>query len=129
MDINDEQFEGLVLEAWNQIPDRFKTEMENIIISVEPKPFPHQLRRLNLTEGSLLGLYDGVPKTAWGQGQLGVQPSKISIFRDPIIQRCRTEHQLKKLVKQVLMHEVAHYFGYSDDDMKILDAKFRKNNP
>lgn len=128
MIIDDEQFEAIVMEAWAQIPERFKEEMENISIHIELSPAPHQLRRLKMRDGNLLGLYDGVPKTAWGQAQMGVQPSKITLFQEAIMRQCNEEKELRKLVKQVLMHEIAHYFGYSEEDMKILDAKYRKNN-
>jgi predicted Zn-dependent protease with MMP-like domain len=120
--IEDSQFEQLVNEAWESIPEKFRDEVENVIISIEDNPRPYQLRKLKI-RGSLYGLFDGVPKTAWGQAVVGIQPSKITIFKEPILRHCRTIGQLKRMVKKVLMHEVAHYFGYSESDMRILDRK------
>ena len=56
----------------------------------------------------------------------GNQPSKITIFQDTIARNARTEPELKEMVQEVLMHEIAHYFGYNDDEMCILDEKLRK---
>jgi predicted Zn-dependent protease with MMP-like domain len=128
IDFDDQQFEQIVIQSWEEIPANFREQMENISIQIEKNPWPHQLKKLNLGEGQLLGLYDGVPKNAWGQAQMGIQPSKITIFQEPILKRCASLNELKKLIKQVLMHEIAHYFGYTEEDMKILDAKFRKKN-
>ena len=120
--IDDEQFEQLVNEAWENIPEKFRNEVENVIIHIEDNPRPYQLKKLNI-RGSLFGLFDGVPKTAWGQAVTGIQPSKITIFKNPILRHCRTIDHAKKTIKKVLMHEIAHYFGYSEDDMKIMDRK------
>jgi predicted Zn-dependent protease with MMP-like domain len=127
-DLLDEQFEHYVIEAWEEIPSYFHEQMENVVVEIEKNPSPYQLNKLKLKGGELLGLYDGVPKTAWGQAQMGVQPSKITIFQEPIQSRCQDIVSLKNLIKQVLMHEIAHYFGYTEEEMKVLDAKFRKNN-
>jgi len=125
MEISESQFEGMVLDAWNTIPGKFKEQMENMEICVEDHPTPYQLRKMKLKDGQLLGLFDGVPKTAWGQAQIGIQPCKITIFRQAILGVSHSPEHLAKNIKQVLMHEIAHYFGYSEEDMKILDRKFR----
>lgn len=126
--ITEEEFDRLVDEAWEKIPIEFKKQMENVVIVIEDYPTRKQLRRLK-TGGTLLGLYDGVPKTAWGQAVMGIQPSKITIFRGPIIHRCRTMSGLKDLIIEVLMHEIGHYFGYDEKGIRELEkraGKFRK---
>lgn len=128
LQIEDSHFEELVNEAWENIPKKFRDEVENVLISIEDNPRPYQLRKLKI-RGSLFGLFDGVPKTAWGQAVVGIQPSKITIFKEPILRHCRTIEQLKKTIKKVLMHEIAHYFGYSEADMRILDSKLDQKPP
>ena len=125
MEISNEQFETLVEEAWKKIPDHFRFELDNVSVRIEMNPTPEQLQRVH-SHGTLLGLFDGLPKTAWGQATMGIQPSKISIFQEPILHSSRTPEELQNLIQEVLMHEVAHYFGYNDDDMFILDQKLRK---
>ena len=122
--ITEEEFDSLVDEAWENIPVRFRDEVENVLIAIEDFPNPRQLRKMKI-RGTLLGLYDGVPKTAWGQAVMGIQPSKITIFRGPIIHQCRTEDELKELISDVLMHEVGHYFGYDEDGIRELENRAR----
>lgn len=125
LEITDEQFENLLTEAWKNIPSHFKFEMKNVSIRIEMTPTPGQLARAH-AHGTLLGLFDGVAKPQWGQATMGDQPSKISIFQDPIVKNARSIDELKNIIQEVLMHEVAHYFGYNDEDMCILDEKLRK---
>lgn len=123
--VSEEEFEKMVDEALEEIPDRFKDQMENLLIAVEENPSNNQMRRLKM-KGTLLGLFDGVPKTGWGQAVMGIQPSKITLFRAPILRRCRTPEQLKKLIKEVLLHEIGHYFGYDEAGIRELERKSRK---
>lgn len=124
--ITDEQFETLVTEAWKTIPADFKFEMQNVTIRIEKTPTPEQLNRAHVHGGTLLGLFEGTAKPQWGQATMGDQPSKISIFQETIIQAAQNEQELKELIQVVLMHEIAHYFGYNDEEMCILDEKLRQ---
>lgn len=123
--ITDEQFENIVNEAWGKIPAHFKYEMQNVVIRIEMNATPEQQRRAG-GHGPLLGLFDGIAKPQWGQATFGDQPSKISIFQEQIVGNSRTEEELKNLVTEVLMHEIAHYFGYNDEEMCVLDNKLRQ---
>ncbi len=125
MHVSEEEFEKMVQDALEEIPERFKDQMENLLIVVEGNPSRNQLRRLKM-KGTLLGLFDGVPKTGWGQAVMGIQPSKITLFRAPIMNRCRTLDQLKNLIKEVLLHEVGHYFGYDEVGIRKLERKSRQ---
>lgn len=125
MVLDDGQFDELVNIAWDKIPERFTKEMENLAVVIEICPTQYQLSRLKV-KGYLLGLFEGVPKTGWGQVGMGVQPGKITIFREPILKLSGSVKQLKETIQVVLMHEVAHYFGHSEDDMFIMDQKLRK---
>lgn len=122
MFVEDEVFQELVDEAWDNIPVHFRDQMENVVIAVEDNPTKDQLKKLK-SKGTLLGLYDGVPKTGWGQAVLGVQPSKITLFKEPILHRCRTVSQLKKLILDVLKHEIGHYFGYDEKGIRDLERR------
>ena len=125
MELNDQQFEQLVSEAWEAIPSQFKDEMKNLSVFVEMRPTMAQLRRLKV-KGVLLGLFEGVPITRWGQSSMGMQPGKITIFQEPIVKYSRDIKQLRITIQVVLMHEVAHYFGFNEDDMFVMDRKLRK---
>jgi len=70
----------------------------------------------------LLGFYHGVPLTERGQGYNLVLPDKISIYRQPILMRCRTLDEVRATVRRVVRHEVAHYFGIDDDRLREIGA-------
>jgi len=125
MILDDQTFAAMVWAAYEEMPPRFKDELENLEILIEATPNPTQMNNAN-AKGCLLGLFEGVPKTAWGQATMGVQPSKITLFREPILTMCANNGQLKNKIKEVLMHEIAHYFGYNEQEVRALDSKFRK---
>lgn len=124
LNITDQEFEEIVENAWRKIPDHFRFEMDNVAIRIEKEPTREQLQMVRA--GTLLGIFEGLPKTAWGQATMGTPPSKITLFQQPILQTALNINKLPELILEVLMHEVAHYFGYNDDDMFILDQKLRK---
>lgn len=121
MRITDDAFAELVQIAWGNIPARFDQQMENVSVVIRSEP----TSELGISK-NLLGLFEGVPKTAWGQATQGVQPSKISLYKQNICQSCTTRQELQNLIQEVLMHEIGHYFGFNESAMYILDRKLRK---
>ncbi len=121
MKVTDAVFAGLVQEAWGKIPHSFDQQMENVSVVIRSEP----TKELKIS-ANLLGLFEGVPKTAWGQATGGVQPSVISLFQQNICQSCDTETELKNLIQEVLMHEIGHYFGFNEAAMYTMDRKLRK---
>jgi predicted Zn-dependent protease with MMP-like domain len=100
-------FEKLVIEAAESLPDEFKKKLENIDIVIEDgKP------------GPLLGLYQGVPLSQRMYYYSNVMPDKITIFKNNIESMCRTDDDIKEAVRRTVIHEIAHYFGISDEHMK-----------
>lgn len=122
MEIDDQQFETFVNEAWEAIPAKFQGEIENVSIVIEKQPTEQQLRQIKIT-GILLGLFQGTPKTFPGEVIL---PGKITLYQQNIMEVCGDQQQLKNRIKEVLMHEIGHYFGFNEDQMSILDRKLRK---
>lgn len=109
-------FEKLVAEALDELPENIRQKMDNVEIVVE-KGSP---------SGPYLGLYQGVPKTAWGRGFGMRLPDKITIFQAPLERSARSENELKEIVKNVVWHEVAHHFGFSEKQVRELELKRRK---
>jgi predicted Zn-dependent protease with MMP-like domain len=106
-------FEGCVEEALATMPDELRGSMSNVEIVVEEEP-PAGM--------PLLGLYQGVPLTKRGGGYAAVPPDKITIYRGPLERlsggdpaRLRTE------IRRVVLHEVAHHFGISDERLLEID--------
>lgn len=109
--VSEEEFEALVADALDSIPEELGEEMENVAVVVEDWPTPEQLAE----HGRLLGLYEGIDITQRGPlDYAGVMPDRITIFKGPL---CEMAHDLDDLAEQVrvtVLHEVGHYFGISD---------------
>ncbi|HSE60917.1 MAG TPA: metallopeptidase family protein [Candidatus Saccharimonadales bacterium] len=112
MDISDEQFERLIGEALDELPEKYVSNMQNVAITYEDEPSPRQREELKLhCHETLFGLYEGIPLTKRGAGYNLVLPDKITIFKLPILRAVTTEAELKKQIKHTLWHEIAHHFG------------------
>ncbi|HSE84279.1 MAG TPA: metallopeptidase family protein [Thermodesulfobacteriota bacterium] len=113
-----EKFVQLVEKAYEDIPEVFKERMENIEIIVEDFPTPNDLERLGIrNRNSLLGLYRGTPlphRSVWQGVRL---PDTIVLFQRNIEGTSRYEEELEEKVKEVLVHEIGHYFGLSDEEI------------
>ncbi|MGB8646869.1 MAG: metallopeptidase family protein [Anaerolineae bacterium] len=123
MPIRRSLFEQMVAEAWEELPARFRDRLDNVVIVVEDFADPETLRLAGLRHpAQLLGLYHGVPLTERTSGYNLVAPDKISLYRVPILQQCNAPGDVGALVRRVLRHEIAHYFGIGDDRLAELGA-------
>lgn len=120
--MNDTDFERLVAEGIDAIPERFLKQLENVAIVIADEPSDEQLRHNGITDGStLLGLYEGIPLTERGDlyGVGIVLPDKITIFKLPTLEEAQgDEMEIRKIVTETVWHEIAHYFGYDDEEIE-----------
>lgn len=99
--------------ALDSVPPELRARMSNVEIVVEEEP-PHGSR--------LLGLYQGVPLTRRGSHYGGVPPDKITIFRGPLVRLYGHDpERLRDEVRRVVLHEIAHHFGISDERLIEID--------
>ncbi len=118
-----EEFEELVLQAVEELPEVFFEKLENVALVVEEWPDLETLRSVGArSRTSLLGLYHGIPHTQRTHGYNLVMPDKISIYRRPIELRCRSDEEIRAMVKRVVRHEIAHHFGIDDDRLLEIGA-------
>lgn len=123
MKISEEEFQSIMEKAIDKIPDYFQKKLENIVFLVEQYPSDTDLSRVGLRDrSSLLGLYSGVPYTYRNTGYTGSIPDRIILFQKNIERLCNTSEQLEHKIIEVVIHEVAHYFGMDDDEIR--DAGF-----
>ncbi len=108
------RFEELVREALDGLPGWVLERLENVEVVVEDEP-PRD-------RPALLGEYHGIPLTKRGGGYAGVLPDRITLFRRTIEARARGEEQLQRLIAHTVAHEVAHFFGISDDRLREMGA-------
>ncbi len=111
-------FGRLVKQALASIPEEFHEQMKNVLVRVESEPDDEVLQRVGVKEGyTLLGLYEGVPLTAYGR--IG-GPEIITIYQNTIEQYCRWDpDRIREQVRRTVLHEVAHHFGIDHDEMPI----------
>ncbi len=122
MEITKEEFEKLVGEALKEIPADFRNNIKNLEFIVKEFPSADELKRAGIYgRGILLGLYEGVPLRKRGRGYQGVLPDRITLYVYPILNEAkRLGIPLKEKIKKVLMHEIGHYFGLSEAELREL---------
>jgi predicted Zn-dependent protease with MMP-like domain len=118
------EFEALVAEALDDLPDFFRDKMENVAVLVEPWPGRDALARAGVAQGqTLLGLYTGVPLTQRTQGYNMVPPDTITLYQGTIEMRAGGDPAaIRYWARHVFLHELAHHFGISDARLRELGA-------
>jgi predicted Zn-dependent protease with MMP-like domain len=118
-----DEIEALGTEAYGRLPERFRALCEGLVIRVEDFPTDEVLETMQAeTEFDLLGLFQGVGLPFRGD-QSGQMPNMIWLYRRPILDYwAEHEETLDAIVTHVLVHEIGHHFGLSDDDMAAIEA-------
>ena len=109
-----ERFETLVEQALDELPAAFRERLTNIAIIVEDLP-PEGVK----TRGLLLGLFHGIPRTEKSVFYAGL-PDHIFLYQKNIEAICRSEADIRRQIRATLLHEVGHYFGLSEDELRGL---------
>ena len=117
--IPEPEFQELVQQALDSLPDEYAKLISNVVVVVEDEPSPDLLADLEMEEDEdLLGLYQGLSIDKESFFQTGGQlPAKISIYRGPILRLCRTKQEVVQEVRDTVVHEIGHHFGFDDDEM------------
>ena len=112
LQLGPEEFESLVIDELDLLPDDMVDGLDNVIFVVEDRPEDGEL--------DTLGLYDGVALTERGQYGFGEMPDRIVVFREPLLELCADLDDLRDQVHVTLVHEIAHYYGIDDDRLHDL---------
>ena len=122
--MNAGDFDKIVEQAYARIPSRFRKRMENIAIIVEREPSPRQLRSARVPRGNtLLGLYEGRPLIHRSVSESFAMPDRITIFQGPIERMARNTADLERIVLDTLWHEIAHYFGLDERQVRAAERR------
>ena len=121
------RFEALVEEAIKSLPEESIKLLKNISIIVEDFPSQEILDAVGAPRNSLLGLYHGVPFKHRGPYYGNLPPDVISIYQKPIEYICSTEKEIQARVREVVLHEVGHYFGLSENRLRENET-YRNHN-
>jgi len=107
------EFDRLVERAVRRIPPRFRSRLDNVVFVVEPEG----------SSPNLLGLYHGVPLTHRSVQQSFTMPDQISIYQRPHERLARSPQHLARLVEETVWHEVAHYFGMDEKQVRAAERE------
>ena len=119
------EFDRLVEQAYKRIPARFRKRLRNVALTVEMEPSPRQLARARVAPGcTLLGLYEGRPLTRRSVFEPWAMPDRITVFQGPHERLAHSPEHLLELVSATVWHEIAHYFGM--DEAQVRAAERRK---
>jgi predicted Zn-dependent protease with MMP-like domain len=117
------EMEAMAREALNGLPAPFRDHVEDVVILIAEFATPEQLASVGLDDPwELTGLYEGRPlseQSIWDPGEM---PAIVTLFRQPLLAEWRaTGVQLEALIAHVVIHEIGHHFGFSDDTMHRLE--------
>jgi predicted Zn-dependent protease with MMP-like domain len=121
--VTPEQFEQMVWDAVDTLPEDIRARISNLEIETQPQPTAEDLRRNGLTDGrDLFGLYRGVPLTERDTHYAMVAPDLITIYQRAHERHCNTIEEMREQVAHTVRHELAHHFGIDDDRLDELGA-------
>ncbi len=121
-----DEFDSLVAAAYRRIPVRFRRRLQNVALVVKDEPSPEQLARGRVPHGStLLGLYEGRPLTTRSVFEPFAMPDRITIFQGPHERMAQGPEHLARLVEDTVWHEVAHYFGMNELQVRAAERRRR----
>lgn len=107
------------------LPRHIREALNNVAFVVEQEPRRKKEKEVGIrVDETLLGFYEGIPRIKRGSGYFGVLPDKITIFQNPLEELSDgDENKLKKLVREVVQHEIGHHLGLDEEELRALEAK------
>ncbi|MFL6801700.1 MAG: metallopeptidase family protein [Sphingomicrobium sp.] len=118
-----DEIEAIARRALDTLPEPFAQSLGDVVLLIEEFADDETLEAMAIEDPfDLSGIYEGVPLTERSVDQSGTLPERIRLFRRPIIDEwAGCDDTLEHLVAHILIHEVGHHFGLSDDDMHALE--------
>ena len=120
-----DEIEILARDAFQRLPEHFRQCCTDLVIRVDDFPSDEVLRSMGLeSEFDLLGLFQGVGRPFQSETFPQLFPNLIWLYRRPILDYwAESEDTLGAIVTHVLVHEIGHHFGFSDEDMAAIEAQ------
>jgi predicted Zn-dependent protease with MMP-like domain len=117
------EIEEIARRTLERLPAPFADSLRDIVLQVVPVADADTARRVGLSHPmQLSGLYEGVSLNRQSVSHSGTLPERITLYSRPILAEWRsTGVSLEQLVSHIVIHEVGHHFGFSDDDMHALE--------
>ena len=117
------EIDEIARQTLDRLPSPFAESLRDIVLQVVPVADVETARRVGLTHPMRLsGLYEGISLDRQSVGDSGTLPERITLYSRPILAEWQsTGVSLEQLVSHIVIHEVGHHFGFSDDDMHALE--------
>lgn len=120
--MNRAKFEALVARALRKLPRDFREKIANVAVVVEDWADEATLAEMEIEPpDTLYGLYRGIDLTRRDAGYGNVLPDTIHIYQGPIEEDCANEDEMAEMIRDVVIHEVGHYFGLDDETMEGIE--------
>jgi predicted Zn-dependent protease with MMP-like domain len=118
-----DEIEAIARATLRALPGQFTQSLDDVVLLVDDFADEETLKAMEIEDPfDLTGIYEGVPLTERSVQQSGTLPERIRLFRRPILDEwAGSDDTLEHLVAHVLIHEVGHHFGLSDEDMHALE--------
>ena len=119
----DLDIDAIARATLDRLPSPFRESLGDVVLLIEPVTDVETARSLGLSHPmQLSGLYQGVPLNYQSVSQSGTLPERVTLYSRPILAEWQsTRHSLEQIVSHIVIHEVGHHFGFSDDDMLALE--------
>jgi predicted Zn-dependent protease with MMP-like domain len=112
------EFEKLVEKAIAELPEEFKSRIDNVVIAVEDEPTDEDYELTDTPDDEeLFGIYRGPMRTEMTWDMLPGLPPQVAVFRGPILRNTSNSREAVKEIKDTIVHELGHYFGLEDEEM------------
>ena len=120
-----EAIDAIARGTLSRLPPPFRESLGDVVLLVEEVADWETARRLSLRHPiQLSGIYEGVPLNRQSISQSGMLPERITLYRQPILSEWQsTPFSLDQIVSHIVIHEIGHHFGFSDDDMHALERE------
>ena len=112
LELTSEEFEKVVIEELDALPDEMVDGLDNLVFVTEDRPEDGSL--------DLLGIYEGIALTERDRYGFGELPDRIVLFREPLLSICDNLDELRDEIHITLVHEIAHFYGIDDDELHRL---------
>ena len=118
------EIDEIARRTLERLPSPFADSLKDIVLHIEPIADVDTARRVGLSNPmQLSGLYEGISLNLQSVSHSGALPERVTVFSRPILAEWRsTGVSLEQLVSHIVIHEIGHHFGFSDDDMHALAA-------
>ena len=114
------EFEKLVEKAIGELPELFRSRLDNVVIAVEDEPTDEDYELTGTPDDEdLFGIFRGPMRTEMSWDMLPTLPPQAVVFRGPILRNTSSNREAVKEIKETLVHELGHYFGLEDDEMPV----------